>query len=205
MNVASPEFCLRDYYAWHSRIYDATRWSFLFGRERLAGELGRRVRPRCILEIGCGTGANLARLARLHPGARLVGVDASGDMLTQARRKLSRYAGRIDLREAYYRSPLGLNPAPDLVVFSYSLTMMGGGVDKVVRAAVDELAPGGWVGAVDFHATPSGRFRRWMSRNHVRMEGDIRPLLEYMLPRGEAATRMAYGGLWEYFTFVGRK
>lgn len=205
MNVAPTEAVLRDYYAWHSRLYDLTRWSFLFGRSALTLDIAGRLHPRCILEVGCGTASNLHRLGLLFPAAMLVGVDASADMLALARRRLARVRNRRDLREGYYRRPFELEVAPDLVIFSYALTMMNPGVERVVEAAMRQLAPGGWLAAVDFHATGRTWFRRWMGVNHVRMEGDLLPLLEYHVPRGFSRVRRAYGGLWEYFTFLGQR
>lgn len=66
--------------------------------ERLALQPGERV-----LEIGCGTGPCLPRLARaVGPGGRVVGVDLSQGMLRQAERRLRRagLADRVDLRRA---------------------------------------------------------------------------------------------------------
>lgn len=39
-----------------------------------------------VLDLGCGTGETGRRVLELHPGATLVGVDASPDMLSLARR-----------------------------------------------------------------------------------------------------------------------
>ena len=83
------------------------------------------------------------------------------------------------------------------------------------RQAVAGLAPaliaactsgrGGCLAVVDFHATRFRAFERWMGVNHVRMNGQLRPLLqagfEPLINRVEAA----YGGVWQYLTFVGRK
>ena len=41
-----------------------------------------------LLDVGCGTGALLYRLAAVHPATRLVGVDPAPAMLKVARRKL---------------------------------------------------------------------------------------------------------------------
>ena len=65
---ADPAAVLRRYYRGHARLYDATRWSFLFGRAALIRALARvSPPPRHILEIGCGTGSNLVRLVRGTP------------------------------------------------------------------------------------------------------------------------------------------
>ncbi len=63
------EHSLEKYYRFHSRIYDATRWLFLFGRDRLIKTAALFTRPRRILEVGCGTGKNLVRLRQTFPGA----------------------------------------------------------------------------------------------------------------------------------------
>jgi S-adenosylmethionine-diacylgycerolhomoserine-N-methlytransferase len=73
---------IQNYYKLQSKIYDATRWTFLFGRKKLV-----RVLPFDkdaaidILEIGCGTGYNLKRLAKAFPNARITGLDVSEDMI----------------------------------------------------------------------------------------------------------------------------
>ena len=48
-------------------------------------EIGREVaEPKAILDIGCGTGVLLRRLASIYPQAQLVGVDAAAGMIRQA-------------------------------------------------------------------------------------------------------------------------
>src|SRR5258705_4591589 len=44
------------YYRWHAHFYDVTRWAFLFGRTALIRLAAGQLRPRRILEVGCGTG-----------------------------------------------------------------------------------------------------------------------------------------------------
>jgi tRNA (cmo5U34)-methyltransferase len=43
------------------------------------------VEARRVLELGTGTGETARRVLALHPGARLTGIDASGEMLERAR------------------------------------------------------------------------------------------------------------------------
>ena len=200
----TPRKALQAYYSVHSRIYDATRWSFLFGRGRLLGEVGLRLFPTRILEIGCGTGVNLLRLGRLFPHARLTGIDASAAMLGVARRRLRSMGDRVEFKEGYYDSPGGLDAPPDLVCLSYSLSMMNPGVEEVIAAVSADLAPRGSIAVVDFLGSGHPWFRRWMRANHVRMEEHLLPLLETRFHGDLIDVSTAYGGLWRYFLFMGR-
>jgi S-adenosylmethionine-diacylgycerolhomoserine-N-methlytransferase len=64
-------------YRLHARIYDCTRWTFLFGRDELVRRATERISARVIHEIGCGTGHNLLRLRARCPGAQITGWDLS--------------------------------------------------------------------------------------------------------------------------------
>ena len=70
-------------------IYDLTRKHYLLGRDQMID----RLNPpggAAVLEIGCGTGRNLIRAARLYPKARFYGVDISAVMLDEAKASISR-------------------------------------------------------------------------------------------------------------------
>ena len=47
---------------------------------------GLEIRPRRVLDTGCGTGALLRSLSGQFPGAALAGVDAAAGMVRMARR-----------------------------------------------------------------------------------------------------------------------
>jgi ubiquinone/menaquinone biosynthesis C-methylase UbiE len=77
-----------DEYSHVASRYDS-RWSFYIEattRETLS-RLPLRPADR-LLDVGCGTGALLAELSRIHPPNLLAGVDPSPEMLAVARRKL---------------------------------------------------------------------------------------------------------------------
>jgi len=200
---------LNAYYRLHAPIYDLTRPFFLFGRGRLIAELATRCQdpsrpPPRILEVGCGTGRNLASLRQAFPLSRLVGIDLSEAMLKRARRRLGCKAELI-------HGALGVvNPgAPfDIVIASYMLSMTGDEQARCIAAMRAVLAPGGCIGVVDFHSSPSGAFQNWMQRNHVRFDDGL-PARLAVAPPGVApeqasfATHAAYGGCWRYFTWVG--
>jgi S-adenosylmethionine-diacylgycerolhomoserine-N-methlytransferase len=201
-----PASTIEGYYRLHARIYDATRWSFLFGRdailERVAAVLPAS--PR-ILEVGCGTGRNLVALARRFPRAQLTGVDLADTMLAIAGRKTCGLGARVNLLRRAYDSPLARSGGHDLVLFSYALSMFNPGFERAIAAASEDLAPGGHVAVVDFHATRFRWFARWMAVNHVRMGGHLRPVLRANLAAITEETHAAYGGLWHYLLFVGRR
>jgi S-adenosylmethionine-diacylgycerolhomoserine-N-methlytransferase len=196
---------IEGYYRVHAGIYDLTRWSFLLGRETLVREAAAWVAPARILEVGCGTGQNLRQLGRRFPRARLWGVDLSGDMLAVADRKLRHLARRVTLRQAAYDRPVGEGPGFDLVLFSYSLSMFNPGWEEALDAAGQDLAPEGVVAAVDFHDSGSRLFKRWMSLNHVRLDGHLLAGLKSRFPNYEATVRPAFGGIWSYFLFIGKR
>ncbi|EFL51072.1 Methyltransferase type 11 [Solidesulfovibrio fructosivorans JJ]] len=200
---------LLGYYKWHARIYDATRWCFLFGRDRIvrlaAAALGpRRAAPLRILEVGCGTGRNLSRLLTAFPAARVTGIDLCPSMLDRARRATAGHAARVRLLCAPY-APESFDPASaDLILFSYSLTMFNPGFDAALDAARNHLAPNGILAVADFRRTRFPWFERWMGVNHVRMDDHLLPALGSRFAVLRRDTRAAYGGGWDYFCYLGQ-
>lgn len=192
------------YYRWQSVIYDATRWSFLFGRSVVIDRVARLAEPKRILEVGCGTGRNLAELARRFPQAQLMGLDVSADMLAITEKKIAGERARVELVKRRYDQPLRAGSF-DLVLCSYALSMFNPGWEEAVACAVADLAPGGLFALVDFHDSRFPWFRQWMGVNHVRMEGHLLPGLEDRFETLIAERHSAYGGIWEWVVYVGRK
>lgn len=196
---------LERYYRYHAQIYDLTRWAFLFGRRRLVRKLPSLPKQPHILEVGCGTGQNLLQLARKYPDAQITGIDASPSMLRVARRK-SVGNDRIRLKQRRYGTGHRIRESRyDLVVMSYSLTMMDGNTEGPLQQARRELKAGGYIAAVDFHTTDFSWFRRWMHANHVIMEGRVLPGLQTGYTPVLEEVRQAYLKWWQYFLFVGQK
>ena len=78
-----------------AKDYDS-KWSFYVEATTRETLSRMALRPNdSVLDVGCGTGELLARLAAAHPAARLAGLDPVPEMLEVARTKL---AGRADLR-----------------------------------------------------------------------------------------------------------
>lgn len=198
------------YYKWHARIYDATRWTFLFGRDKLvrlaagavAGEAGGK--GLHVVEVGCGTGRNLAALAKALPAAKLTGIDMCRPMLCRAARSVAGEASRVTLSCAPYGRDSLPEASVDLVVFSYALSMFNPGYEAALDAARYHLRPGGMVAVVDFNASPAPWFRTWMGVNHVRLDGHLPPALAERFAIVQQTRRAVYGGLWDYFCCLGQ-
>ncbi|OAP38371.1 methyltransferase [Sinorhizobium glycinis] len=162
-------------YRYQRYIYDFTRKYYLFGRDTLIRELDAPP-GSSVLEVGCGTGRNLAMIGELYPDARLFGLDISAEMLATARAKLRR-RGRADanLRIAdatnFTAASFG-EKGFDRIVISYALSMIPDW-QKAIDAAIDALNPGGSLHIADFGQQEGwpGGFRRllqaWLKHFHV--------------------------------------
>lgn len=203
---SSSSSAVERYYRFHARIYDITRWSFLFGRVEIIQKIATSAEhPARILEVGCGTGKNLIRLCRVFPGAHITGLDMSADMLEQARSKIGPLAERVTLLHQPYDRPLQPESPYDVVLFSYSLSMINPGWEEVISHAASDLAEGGHIAVVDFHASPVPMFKHWMKMNHVQMDGHLLPALEKRFRPETSEVHRAYRGMWHYLLFVGIK
>lgn len=196
---------IRHYYRGHAGIYDLTRWAFLFGRQELLEQLPGR-EEQYLAEVGCGTGRNLRQLGRMHPRWRLTGVDVSPDMLTMAARATALFGHRVSLlEEPFGAGTFGAQDSPDIVLFSYSLTMFNPGWEEAILQARAALKPGGHIAVVDFHDTNSRPLRWWMDRHRVRLDGHLLPYLEAQFQPRLSEVHKAWGGMWQYFLFIGQK
>jgi S-adenosylmethionine-diacylgycerolhomoserine-N-methlytransferase len=184
-SVSSTELMNRTYR--HQRhIYDFTRKYFLLGRDRLIDDLAPRDGD-AVLEIGCGTGRNLAVAATRYPAARLFGIDVSTEMLASASATIAGLAPQVRLAHADATS---FDPQPlfgiarfDRVFVSYSLSMIPQW-EAVIDHAISILGPGGELHIVDFGGQRRlpGVFRtllrRWLAVFHVTPRDDLEEALE---------------------------
>jgi S-adenosylmethionine-diacylgycerolhomoserine-N-methlytransferase len=168
-------------------FYDLTRKYFLLGRDRLLDRLVAED-GSSVLEIGCGTGRNLALLKQKRPGLNLYGLDASHLMLKTARIKLHRenrnavhleqgLAETLDIKRTF-----DLTQPFDVILFSYALSMIPPW-RKAVDSALKNLRTGGSLYIVDFWDQQHwpGLFRQilqqWLGLFHVRFQPE---LLDYL-------------------------
>jgi S-adenosylmethionine-diacylgycerolhomoserine-N-methlytransferase len=204
---ASHREAMSRYYALHSRIYDVTRWAFLFGREAILDDLRLR-RGERVLEVGCGTGSNIRSiLKRIGSQGELVAVDCSEPMIKKCRQRIRSGGWRnVHLVDKEYGTTSITGGAADVVLMSYSLSMIPSW-KKAIQCALMELKPRGRVGVVDFcldrRTQAAVLFAHWMQLNHVSLDRPYREELASLLRPVSCITEKAPGGLWSFYRFVG--
>jgi ArsR family transcriptional regulator len=155
-----------------------------YGREFELGVLRSLVPPEwTIADLGCGTGAFTAELAR--SGARVVGVDQSAAMLKVARRA-TRELPNVELHQASLEGlPLAdrsCDAALLLLVLSYVAA-----IEPVLREAHRILAPGGRLVVVDASPHEDESFRRRLGQ--ARPGIDPRAVVDALAALGLEGTR----------------
>lgn len=196
------------YYGLQARIYDQTRWMFLFGRRQIVRDLNISEGDR-VIEIGCGTGANIEMIRpAVGETGVVVAVDCAAPMIERTEARIRRHGWRnVEVVENEYGSAPIRPGWATAVVFSYSLSMIPGWT-SALDCATRELTPGGRIGVVDFSLAwrnlRTRSFVRWMDLNHVHLD---RPYTAELARRFEPElerTASGIAGLWSYFRFVGR-
>jgi S-adenosylmethionine-diacylgycerolhomoserine-N-methlytransferase len=198
---------MTNYYRIHSGIYDASRWTFLYGRNRVVECL--RIQPgERVLEIGCGTGKNFDMIQQCLLGAgELTGVDCSAPMLRRASEKVRTHGWKNVLLIDHEYGTESIRPGGfDVVLMSYSLSMIPHW-ETALACAQLELRPGGRIGVVDFckPGESSKLFSDWLAVNHVRTD---QPYEQRLLETFQKKTHLRYNawaGLWSFYMFVGER
>lgn len=157
----------RDPMAWDPQQYAR----FADHRGRPFVDLLARVRissPACVVDLGCGDGSLTMSMTRRWPGARVVGVDASPQMLATA--QAHDHEGRVQWLQADLRTweMASLGCAPDVVVSNAALHWVPGHVE-LIAGWLAALAPGGWFAmhVPGNRDAPSHRLMREVAADHT--------------------------------------
>lgn len=168
--------------AWFDRWvdrYDADRrvlvpcFDAFYGTAVDVAALGRSG-PVRILDLGAGTGLLAAALLAELPEASLVLLDEAPQMLGQARERLAKFDGQVEVVVADLRAPLPPGPF-DVIASALAIHHLSDSdkADLYQRAAA-ELAPGGVLVNAEQVAGPTpAQDRRYRERweAHVRSAG----------------------------------
>lgn len=189
-------------------IYDATRKYYLFGRDGLIAGLDAAP-GMAVLEIGCGTGRNLACIGQAWPGVNLHGLDISEEMLSVARSRLGANCllARGDATDFDAQGLFG-RTGFDRVVISYALSMIPQWQQTLAHAA-GLLAPGGSLHVVDFGdfgGLPSplrAMMLAWLARFHVTPRAEVGTLAASIADENNLTLRTLRGryGYFRRITF----
>lgn len=172
-------------YRYQRHIYDLTRKYYLLGRDKTIRGLDVP-KGGTLLEVGCGTGRNLALAHKRFPDARLYGLDISQEMLISARKTFATKAILPDFRvaDATAFTPREFGAAGfDRILISYALSMIPDW-ERAIDAAIAALNPGGQLHIVDFGQQEGlpGWFRAllqgWLTKFHVTPRANLREVLE---------------------------
>lgn len=172
-------------YRYQRHIYDLTRKYYLLGRDSTIRNLDV---PECgtLLEVGCGTGRNMAFAHRHFPTAKLFGLDISQEMLISARKTFATKATIPEFRvadaTAFTPREFGVGGF-DRILISYALSMIPDW-ERAVDASIAALNPGGQLHIVDFGQQEGlprwfrSMLQAWLAKFHVTPRPDLREVLE---------------------------
>jgi trans-aconitate 2-methyltransferase len=179
---------------WDAATYDRVadpqfRWgSAVLDRLPLHG--GERV-----LDAGCGSGRVTEQLAERLPAGSVVALDASGEMLDEARKRLARFGDRIEYVEADLGRPLPIARPVD-AIFSTATFHWVPDHDALFRHLAAVLRPGARLVA---QCGGKGNIARFVAA--VATVSDIPVARQFSGPE-ETAARLAASGFVEIETWL---
>lgn len=193
-------------------FYDLTRKYYLLGRDRLLKEI-KVSDGENILEIGCGTGRNLAILARKYPRAHFFGLDASSEMLKTAQSKIkSKNISNIVFKTALaddfsFKNTFELSKPFDAAFFSFSISMIPPWKESIENA-LENLKSESSLYIVDFYDQKNlpvwfqKILQGWLKQFHVKYPKDLIPFLKELERNG--AGKLKITPLYRNYSFIAK-
>lgn len=206
----SPFEAMDRMYRVQRHFYDLTRKYYLLGRDELLERLDPQPVER-IIEIGCGTGRNLIKLARANPTADFFGIDASAAMLDTAINN----ARKANVNNVQFATALaedldgsilfGVEQLFDKAFFSYSISMIPSWQLSLVQT-LQNLKPNGILFLVDFFdqnglPRPVGMLlRKWLSLFGVYFPAELPAFLRELEASGTG--HLKFESLYRGYSFL---
>lgn len=193
-------------------FYDLTRKYYLLGRDKLLKEM-KISDGENVLEIGCGTGRNLAILARKYQRVNFYGLDASAEMLKTAQSKiksknLSNVVFRTALADEFsFDKTFELSKPFDVIFFSFSISMIPPWKESIENA-LDNLKSGNSFYIVDFYDQKNLPvwFRKilqtWLKQFHVKYPQNLIPFLKDLERTGRG--RLSVKSIFKSYSFIAK-
>lgn len=175
----------RQFFDGLARKYDATNVMHSFGTKRAIDRAAVRRLPITpgmrILDLCTGSGDIAIELARLHPDVRIVGVDASREMLAVAAKKAGPLLERIEFVEGDALALDAPDNSFDGAIISFGLRNLSS-LEAGLREMTRVVRPGGFLSNID-QGQPRGALFTLAYEIHFRR---IAPILGKLLfHRGE--------------------
>jgi len=158
------------------------------GLEQIPGLAQRLAAGADVLELACGAGIGLLRLAQTYPSCRIVGVDGDAYSLKLASAKLASAGVEQQVRLVHSTlEELTLDEQFDLATINISLHEARD-VDRVLENVHNHLRPGGWFVVSDFPfpataealRTPPGRFMAGIQFFEAQIDDQLLPTAFYV-------------------------
>lgn len=200
MNEVQESERIEKYYKFQSKIYDATRWSFLFGRKTLIKKLNKFIEPGMrLIELGCGTGHNL-KLLENRKDIEITGLDLSNQMLEIASKKLE----RTKLLNMEYNIETFAPESFDVILMSYFVTLNS---DKtpIMDAVEKHLSKGGIIALVDFHKANLDSYNKFMLKKHIHIDPGLLKISKEKFTTKFTKIRSGYFNIWDWMLYIGEK
>ena len=197
-------------YRYQRHFYDFTRKYYLLGRDKLISEMNVQ-EDENILEVGSGTGRNLAILAKKYPKTNFFGLDASAAMLETAQKKVdANNLENINLKNALandftFDKTFDLENPFDTIYFSYSISMIPTWQESIQNALAN-LKSGRSFYIVDFYDQRdlpvffSKILQTWLKQFHVKHPKDLIPYLEKL--EKENFGKLVVKSIYKSYSFI---